>query len=150
MKARQYSETLGRVENCQVATSLHFAADGGSACIGMQMYLPKEWTEDPKRCHQAGVPKTISFRSKSTITLDLLDRALEHSVRKPIVLADAGYGDSRAFRTQIRTRGLHDLLAVPFGHPESPRSDLRERNVRGPARNKVSSLTDAPRNHYVA
>ena len=118
--ARQYSGTLGGVENCQVATSLHLAAEGGSACIGMQMYLPKEWTEDPKRCHQVGVPKSIPFRTKPTIALDLLDRALEHGIRKHLVLADAGYGDSREFRTQIRTRGLHYLVAVAGSHTVWP------------------------------
>jgi len=46
--ARQCSGTLGRVENCQVATNLHLAAEGGSACIGMQMYMPKEWSDDPR------------------------------------------------------------------------------------------------------
>src|SRR5258708_23979903 len=37
--ARQYSGTLGRVDNCQVATSLHLAGDWGSACIGLHLNL---------------------------------------------------------------------------------------------------------------
>ena len=35
--ARQYSGTLGRVDNCQVAVSLHLAGSAGSGCIGMQL-----------------------------------------------------------------------------------------------------------------
>ena len=38
--ARQYSGTLGRTENCQVAVSLHLAGEKGSGCIAMQLYLP--------------------------------------------------------------------------------------------------------------
>lgn len=34
---RQYSGTLGRVDNCQVATSLHLASDAAGICIGMRL-----------------------------------------------------------------------------------------------------------------
>ena len=37
---RQYSGTLGRRDNCQIATSLHLASERGSLCIGIQLYLP--------------------------------------------------------------------------------------------------------------
>jgi SRSO17 transposase len=36
--ARQYSGTLGRTDNCQIATSLHLAGERGSACIGMRLF----------------------------------------------------------------------------------------------------------------
>src|SRR5438876_8631223 len=35
--ARQYSGTLGRTDNCQVATSLHLASEAGSGCIGLSL-----------------------------------------------------------------------------------------------------------------
>lgn len=40
---RQYSGTLGRIDNCQVAVSTHLAGQRGSACIGMNLYLPDSW-----------------------------------------------------------------------------------------------------------
>ena len=40
--ARQYSGTLGRVDNCQVAVSLHLAGERGSGCIAMRLYLSEE------------------------------------------------------------------------------------------------------------
>src|SRR5215468_1085743 len=43
--ARQYSGTLGRIDNCQVAVSLHLAGEGTSGCIGYDLYLSKEWAE---------------------------------------------------------------------------------------------------------
>jgi hypothetical protein len=46
---RQYSGTLGRTDNCQVAPSLHVATDGASGCIGMRLYLPEEWANDQAR-----------------------------------------------------------------------------------------------------
>jgi len=62
--ARQYSGTLGRTDNCQIATSLHLAGERGSGCIGMRLYLPEHWTTDRARCRAAGVPETIEYRPK--------------------------------------------------------------------------------------
>ncbi len=40
--ARQYSGTLGRTDNCQVAVSLLLVGEKGSGCIAMRLYLPEE------------------------------------------------------------------------------------------------------------
>src|SRR6266852_9303190 len=44
--ARQYSGTLGRIDNCQVAVSLHLAGESVSGCIEYDLYLPEEWATD--------------------------------------------------------------------------------------------------------
>ncbi|WP_052301936.1 IS701 family transposase [Desulfobacca acetoxidans] len=46
--ARQYSGTLGKVANCQVAVSLHLATDEASMPLNFQLYLPQEWTDEPE------------------------------------------------------------------------------------------------------
>ncbi len=89
--ARQYSGTLGRVDNCQVAVSLHLAGEGSSACIAFDLYVPKEWTEDGERRAKAGMPEDLEFRTKHKIALAQIDRALASGVRKYVVLGDAGY-----------------------------------------------------------
>jgi len=53
---RQYSGTMGRIDNCQVATSLHLASEQGGVCIGMRLYMPAEWIADDKRRRSCGVP----------------------------------------------------------------------------------------------
>ena len=63
--ARQYSGTLGRTDNCQIATSLHLAGERGSGCIGMRLYLPESWTTDQDRCRAAGVPDSVTFAPMS-------------------------------------------------------------------------------------
>lgn len=113
---RQYSGTLGRTDNCQVATSLHVAGPSGSAMIGMQLYLPKVWTDDRQRCERVGIPAQVQFQTKGQIALQLLDRALSWGVRKHVVLMDAGYGDSPDFRNAVRDRGLHYIAAVAGNH----------------------------------
>jgi len=91
--ARQYSGTLGRVDNCQVATSLHVATDETSACIGMRLYLPEEWASDIARRRAAGVPDDVVFKRKWEIGLELLDDALSWGLTPRLAVADAGYGD---------------------------------------------------------
>src|ERR1700679_2822182 len=92
--ARQYSGTLGRVDNCQVAVSLHLAGELGSACIGMRMFLPDAWATDASRRNSVGVPVEVESAKKWQIALALVDEALAAGVRHHVVLADAGYGDS--------------------------------------------------------
>jgi SRSO17 transposase len=111
--ARQYSGTLGRTDNCQVATSVHLAGERGSGCIGMRLYLPEAWTADRVRCRAAGVPETIPFAPKWQHALDLLDAALMAGVRRHVVLGDAAFGEVTAFRDALTTRGLSYVLRVP-------------------------------------
>ena len=110
--ARQYSGTLGRTDNCQVATSLHLAGEAGSGCIGFQIYLPEKWASDAPRRAKVGVPQEVLFQRKWEIALSQLDDALRWGVRKHIVLADAGYGDIGEFREGVTARGLEYLMGV--------------------------------------
>ena len=109
---RQYSGTLGRVDNCQVAVSLHLAAESSSACIGMRLFLPEDWSADGARRKMCGVPTEVGFKRKWQIALDLLDDALAWGVRQHLVLADAGYGDISEFRDGLDERGLKYVLRV--------------------------------------
>jgi len=110
--ARQYSGTLGRTDNCQVAVSLHLAGERGSGCIAMRLYLPKSWAEDRARCAKAGVPDDVTFLPKWQIALEQLDKALDWGVRRHLVLADSGYGDATEFREGISERNLQYAVGI--------------------------------------
>lgn len=109
---RQYSGTLGRTDNCQVATSLHLAGERGSGCIGLRLYLPEGWTADRERCAAAGVPDTVAFAPKWQHALQLLDEARSAGARAHVVLADAAFGNVTAFRDALTARGLSYVLRV--------------------------------------
>src|SRR5450432_394646 len=110
--ARQYSGTLGRVENCQVGVILHLAGEHSSACIGLSLYLSKEWASDATRRTKTGVPTDVQFREKWRIALDLVDVALDAGTRRHVTLADAGYGDIREFRAGLTERKLDYVVGV--------------------------------------
>lgn len=109
---RQYSGTLGRIDNCQVATSTHLAGERGSVCIGMNLYLPETWADDPARRNKAGVPVEVGFQEKWRAAIAQLDAALDAGLPKHVVLADAGYGDSGDFRNALSSRGLSFVVGV--------------------------------------
>jgi SRSO17 transposase len=130
---RQYSGTLGRIDNCQVAVSLHVAGEPGSACIAMDLFLPETWASNTERRVEVGVPVEVAYRTKHEIALRQLDDALTHGVRRHVVLADAAYGDSGEFRDELIARGLGYVVGVqgkavvwpPESEPRVPRKNTR-------------------------
>jgi SRSO17 transposase len=133
--ARQYSGTLGKTGNCQIAVSLHRADAHGSSPLAFRLYLPQEWTEDPARGRAAGVPADTSFQPNWQLALELIEQALMWGLEKPpVVLADAAYGEVTAFRQALEAQdlayavGISKALAV---WPEPPDGAVPNGTGRG-------------------
>jgi SRSO17 transposase len=69
--ARQWCGRLGKKDNCQVGVYLVGVTPAGTALLEHQLYLPTEWVLDKERRHQVGIPRSITFRTKPQIALDL-------------------------------------------------------------------------------
>src|ERR1700689_4707214 len=110
--ARQYSGTLGKVGNCQVTVNCHYAERTIAWPVATRLYLPKKWTDDPKRMQQAKVPKDVTFQTKPQIALDLLDKADQRGVPYACVVADADYGDNPNFLEGLENRNKRYVTAV--------------------------------------
>ncbi len=105
--APQYCGELGKQANCQSPVSLTLARGEVPVPIGLRLFLPKSWTDDPARCAAAGVPETArTAQTKPEIALDGIDRVRAACIRFGCVLADAGYGLSAPFRQGLSARGL--------------------------------------------
>jgi SRSO17 transposase len=110
--ARQYSGTAGRIENCQVGVFLGYATQKGHTFLDRQLYLPKEWTDDPLRCQDADVPDTVGFTTKPKIARQMLERALTAGVPCRWVTADSVYGNDRSLQIWLQQQGVAHVLAV--------------------------------------
>ncbi len=145
--ARQYSGTLGRIDNCQVAVSVHLAGEHGSACVGMRLFLPEAWADDSKRRRTVGIPAEIKFEKKWQLALGLVDDALAAGVRRHVVLADPGYGDAVEFRDGLTARELPYVVGVmgshtiwqPGVHPKVP---PREPGEKGAPRTRAVAAVE--------
>ena len=109
---RQYSGTLGKVGNCQVAVAVHLATEEESVPLDWALYLPQAWIEDGERRRKAGIPENTPFRSKGELALELIDHLLGWGLQRQPVLADAGYGNSSEFRQGLADRHLPYVVGV--------------------------------------
>jgi SRSO17 transposase len=110
--ARQYTGTAGKKENCQVGVFLCYASREGAAFIDRALYLPEEWTDDPRRLSEAGVPEKVGFATKGQLAKAMLGRAFEAGVPARWVVADTVYGMTRGLRGWLEKRERSYVLAV--------------------------------------
>jgi len=110
--ARQYSGTLGRVDNCQVVVSAHYVDRVFDWPITARVYLPEIWAEDRQRREKAHVPPSVRFQTKGQIALDLVDFAREASIAARAVVLDAGYGDQPLVLDGLEGRTLPYVVGV--------------------------------------
>ncbi len=133
--ARQYSGTLGKKANCQVAVSVHLVNEHASCAADWRLFCPASWDDaalaDPVaaararyRRQRAGIPDEVRHTEKWRLALDMLDEmtgpggwgVLDQIAAaggaRPAVTADAGYGDTTAFRLELERRGWQYAVAV--------------------------------------
>jgi len=101
---RQYSGTLGRVDNCQIGVFANYYSSKGHTFIDRRIYLPEEWCQDMQRRKEAGVPENVVFRTKPELGLEMIRRAVDEQVPFQWVGGDSVYGDSPTF-----VQGVHEL-----------------------------------------
>ena len=138
--ARQYSGTLGKVGNCQVAVTLYY---GEATAVGYgvdaELYLPEAWTSDQARCVAAGVPDEVGYRAKWQSALEMLNRAEANGLRGT-VLADSLFGSVTKFRQALDSEGwaycvgVDSTLKVIAADADLGRVPLRKRTGRPPTR----------------
>jgi SRSO17 transposase len=122
--APQYASALGKTANCQTLVSLTLARGEVPVMVGLRLFLPEIWTDDPGRMARARVPKDRQVAlTKPEIAIEEIDRVIVSGARFGCVLADSGYGSSGPFRQALSERGL--LWAVGL----SPRQNVYPADV---------------------
>jgi SRSO17 transposase len=146
---RQYSGTLGKIGNCQVAVSVHAVGERGTLPLGWSLYLPEEWCGDPERRRRAKIGDQVRFQTKPELAAGLCEQAAAWEMPVAPVLGDCAYGDDSRFRTRLEAQELEYVLAVSaqisvygpetvFAVPERNGRVGRRRSVARPDREPES------------
>jgi SRSO17 transposase len=109
---RQYTGSAGKVTNCQIGVSLSVATPTDHVPTDFALYLPESWANNASLRRVARIPKSVTFKTKPELALDLIRQAIADDVPRGLVLADAAYGNARDFRDGIRALGLHYAVGV--------------------------------------
>jgi SRSO17 transposase len=132
---RQWCGRLGKIDNCQVGVYLAYVGRHEHALVDVRLYLPKEWAQDKKRRAAAGVPKSVRFRTRHELALEMLDAhgpLLPHAW----ISGDDEMGRCSWFRQELRARGERYLLAVP--------SNTTVRDLKAPVSPSAGRQSRAP------
>jgi SRSO17 transposase len=133
--ARQYSGTLGKVASCQIGVSVHLVNEHASCAADWRLFCPESWDDamldDPaqaararRRRERAGIPDEVRHTEKWRLALEMIqemtgpggwgvpEEITAAGGARPVVAADAGYGDNTAFRLELAARDWRYVLAV--------------------------------------
>jgi SRSO17 transposase len=112
---RQYSGTLGRIDNCQIATFLAYVTpERDRVLLDRRLYLPKDsWLADPARCAEAGVPAETTFKTRPEQVIEMIDAARAAGVPFSWFTADEEFGQNPGLREHLQKAGTSYVMAVP-------------------------------------
>src|SRR2546423_4015539 len=147
--ARQYSGALGKVGNCQIGVSVHLVNEHASCAADWRLFCPESWDDaalaDPvaaaraaRRRERAGIPDEVRHAEKWRLALEMIDEVtgpggwgvLEQVTAagggRPVVVADAGYGEGADFRQELAARGWRYVIAVKGATSARPHDAVPE------------------------
>ncbi|WP_162244993.1 MULTISPECIES: transposase [unclassified Rhizobium] len=76
-----------------------------SRARGLPLFRLESWTGDPSRTLKVGIPEDmLQPRTGPEIAWEEIDRLMTTGLRFSVVLTDAGYGLSAAFRQELSAR----------------------------------------------
>ncbi len=133
--ARQYCGSLGKIENCQVGVFSSLVRGSLAALIDGRLYVPKEWTDDRKRCSKAKIPDNVVFKSKSQLAIDSVRHLRSLGIRFSWVGIDGGYGKEPHFLSTLDDDGeqfVADVHKNQLIYLENPAPYIPERkSIKG-------------------
>jgi SRSO17 transposase len=112
---RQYSGTLGRIDNCQIATFLAYVTpERDRVLLDRRLYLPeKSWVADPSRCAEAGVPPGQVFKTRPQQVREMIEDAVVAGVPFAWFTADEEFGQNPGLCDYLETCRIPYVMAVP-------------------------------------
>jgi SRSO17 transposase len=112
---RQYSGTLGRIDNCQIATFLAYVTPGRDrVLIDRRLYMPEQsWMADQVRTAEAGVPPELTFQTRPQQVQEMIETARAASVPFSWFTADEEFGQNPGLCGWLEDNQIPYVMAVP-------------------------------------
>jgi SRSO17 transposase len=112
---RQYSGTLGRIDNCQIATFLCYVTPRRDrVLVDRRLYMPeKSWMADPARCAAAGVPADLTFATRPAQVIEMIRAARAAGMPFAWFTADEEFGCNPGLRDYLEGNRIPYVMAVP-------------------------------------
>jgi SRSO17 transposase len=110
---RQYLGCVGKVDNGIVTVHLTVARGTFKAMLDGELFLPKSWDQDRKRCREADIPDDVRYRSKWWIALELLGRAESNGWTFDWLTFDEWYGGKPGFLSMLDLTDAQYVGEVP-------------------------------------
>jgi len=103
--SRQYSGVAGKVDNCQIGVYSSLVNENDATIINERLFLAKTWTDDKKRCTDAGIPTEFqTYKTKPVLAIEMIKEDLARGVKFDWIGGDGLYGHSFEL-----CKGLDDL-----------------------------------------
>jgi SRSO17 transposase len=109
--ARQYCGALGKIANCQVATTVALWTGVRGWFLGAMLYLPEAWLTPDQR-QRVRIPAGVVFQEKWRHALTLLRQVRAAGFTITAVLGDAEFGDVTALRATLHRLHLPYALGI--------------------------------------
>jgi SRSO17 transposase len=133
----QYLGCVGKRANGIVTVHLAVARGKFKALLDSELYLPKSWDENRKRCQDADIPDAMRYRPKWQIGLELVAKAETNGWQFDWMTFDEEYGSRPEFLWVLDLGGVQYVGEVPknfFCRPDEVRRRLAPRRCfPGPA-----------------
>jgi SRSO17 transposase len=110
---RQYLGCVGKIANGIVTVHLGVCKGRYKTLLDSELFLPEDWAKDRDRCRAAGIPEDMTYRPKTQIALEELDRAVAHGVQLDWITFDEGYGKAPEFLCGLDARNQRFVGEVP-------------------------------------
>jgi SRSO17 transposase len=111
--SRQYNGNEGKIENSQTGVFASLGSGEKVCLVNARLYLPKEWTDDEKRCIKAGVPKkAIKYATKLQLAMEIIEELDKNGIEYGWIGADSLYGQGYEFANTLDKKGKKFVLDV--------------------------------------
>lgn len=112
---RQYSGTLGKVDNCQIGTFLAYAdTHGNRVLIDRELYIPENsWCEDPERRKEAGIPEDLTFATRPQQVRTMIERTVAAGLPFAWFAADEEFGQNPGLCEFLGNEKIAYVMAIP-------------------------------------